>query len=366
MPTTTPTAIQKKVLPTSLHVLAWLVLIILPQFIINRYWGNRDNINWHFFSNAAIYGIIFYLNYLWLVPNYYFRNKRYKYFIFAALIIAVAYFLNYEIGELLRNPERDRAIEEAISKLMKEDKIARPPFRQMQFYYFILLGVIVTVFSIGLKMIEQYTASEKRQKELEREKLNSELAFLKNQVSPHFFFNTLNNIYSLVEINTDDARAAILKLSKLMRYLLYESEHGETSLGNEIEFMRHYIDLMELRVSKKVDIDIQLPVDHTDYKVPPLLFIPFIENAFKHGISYRERSFIKVKMTTGDNRINFICENSAGAEKKERHDENHSGIGLENVTKRLNLLFPGRHELDIRQTPDVFTVELEIDLTPKK
>ena len=366
MPVTTPTAIQKKVLPTSLHVLAWLVLIILPQLIINRYWGNQNRINWHFFSNAAVYGIIFYVNYLWLVPRYYFQDKRYKYVIFAVVVIAAGYFLNLEIAELLRNPEREQAIEEAISKVMKDEKIARPPFRQMQFYYFILLGVIVTVFSIGLKMIEQYTASERRQKELEREKLNSELAFLKNQVSPHFFFNTLNNIYSLVEINTDDARAAILKLSKLMRYLLYESEHGETSLGNEIEFMRHYIDLMELRVSKKVDIDIQLPVDHIDYKVPPLLFIPFIENAFKHGISYREKSFITVKMTTGDNRIAFICENSIGGDRKEKHDENHSGIGLENVTKRLNLLFPEKHKLDIRHTPEIFTVELEIDLTRQK
>jgi LytS/YehU family sensor histidine kinase len=165
----------------------------------------------------------------------------------------------------------------------------------------------------------------------------------------------------MVAINTDDAQAAILKLSKLMRYLLYESEHGETLLSAEVEFMRHYIDLMQLRVSQKVDIHIDLPGKQNDLKIPPLLFIPFIENAFKHGISYRDKSFIKVEMKTEAEKVYFSCENSVAKEKTEKREENHSGIGLENVKKRLELLFAGKYDLNIESSTDIFSVKLEID-----
>jgi LytS/YehU family sensor histidine kinase len=233
----------------------------------------------------------------------------------------------------------------------------------MQIYGYSLLSVVIIGFSFGLRIIEKHAVSEKKQKELEKEKLNSELAFLKNQVSPHFFFNTLNNIYSLIEINTTDAQDAVLKLSKLMRYLLYESEHGETLLSHEIEFMNHYIDLMKLRLSKKVDLKIDLPEKNTNYKIPPLLFIPFIENAFKHGISYREKSFINISMQSENNTIRFTCINSLGQPTEKDTNENHSGIGLENVKKRLNLLFPNKHTLKIGKLENEFHVTLEIILS---
>ena len=143
------------------------------------------------------------------------------------------------------------------------------------------------------------------QKETEKEKLNSELAFLKNQISPHFFFNTLNNIYSLISINAEDSQKAVLKLSKLMRYLLYESEQGNTKLSNEIDFMNNYIDLMKLRMNDKVDLTVSFPKKYEDKNIPPLLFIPFIENAFKHGISYREKSFIDINMMVTKEFNNF-------------------------------------------------------------
>ncbi len=356
------TVSNKRFIQILLHLSAWLFLIILPQIIINRYWGNSDFIDWRFYFSALVFGFIFYVNYLWLIPRYYFRKNKLTYFIFAAILIVLVYFADNSMGRQFHNPERDEKIAEAFEKLRSEEDHSRPPFRLFQAYYFLVMGISITGFSLGLKMIERYSATEKRQKELEKEKLNSELAFLKNQVSPHFFFNTLNNIYSLVEINSEDAQEAILKLSKLMRYLLYESEHGESLLTDEIEFMKHYVDLMQLRVSKKVDISIDLPEENTDLKIPPLLFIPFIENAFKHGISYRDKSFIKVTMSAENGKISFMCVNSVASDKKEKHDENHSGIGLENVKKRLALLFPAKHVLNISSDSDVFTVSLEIEL----
>jgi LytS/YehU family sensor histidine kinase len=209
--------------------------------------------------------------------------------------------------------------------------------------------------------MERHSQIEKLQKELEKEKLNSELAFLKNQISPHFFFNTLNNIYSLIGINAEDSQKAVLKLSKLMRYLLYESEKGDSKLSTEIEFMNNYIDLMKLRMNEKVALNVSLPADYDDRSIPPLLFIPFIENAFKHGISYREKSFIEISFLVTPDSLSFRCANSL-FKSRDESDSGHSGIGLENVRKRLGLLFPGKHDLKINKTDSEFEVLLQINL----
>ena len=185
----------------------------------------------------------------------------------------------------------------------------RPPFRQIHIINYGFTSVFLIFFSLGLRVMERHSQIEKLQKDLEKEKLNSELAFLKNQISPHFFFNTLNNIYSLIGINAEDSQKAVLKLSKLMRYLLYESEKGDSKLSTEIEFMNNYIDLMKLRMNEKVALNVSLPADYDDRSIPPLLFIPFIENAFKHGISYREKSFIEISfLVTPDLVIIPVCE----------------------------------------------------------
>jgi len=209
-------------------------------------------------------------------------------------------------------------------------------------------------------VIDRLAQNEKLRKELEKEKLHSELAFLKNQVSPHFFFNTLNNIYSLIGIDGPTAQESVLKLSKLMRYLLYESEHGETMMSHEIEFMNNYIDLMKLRISQKVELKIDFPKDFADFAIPPLLFVPFIENAFKHGVSYRDPSFIHIRMEIGKEQISFVSENSIG-KSNQAEDLRYSGIGLDNVRKRLGLLFPGKHELKIEPSETIFKVELLIN-----
>ncbi|MCY1723054.1 histidine kinase [Prolixibacteraceae bacterium Z1-6] len=353
---------NRKMLHVVLHLLAWLVLIILPQLIINRYWGNNNFIDWRFYINAAIYGIIFYVNYIWLVPKFFFRKNKLPYFVFATIVIFIAYFIISFLSDLMHDQERDKQIAKVLEKLMEDEVVQRPPFRLIHIYYFILISAIITGFSIGLKVIEQHSKSEKRQKELEKEKLNSELAFLKNQVSPHFFFNTLNNIYSLIEINTNDAQEAVLKLSKLMRYLLYESEHGKTHLDNEIVFMKNYIDLMKLRLSSKVELLVDLPETDSNLEIPPLLFVPFVENAFKHGISYREKSFIHIFMKVEKDRIRFECINSQGQRTEKSHDENHSGIGLENVKKRLKLLYAAKHKLEITKSDTDFRILLEIEV----
>jgi two-component sensor histidine kinase len=344
-------------------VLAWLTLVILPQLIINRFWGNNNYVAWEFYFNASVYGLIFYLNYLWLVPRYFLADRKALYFMLASLVIILLYFLSSYINtHYIHDPAREKAMSEIFEKLGNKRPPRRGPFRQMQVYFFILLSILVTGFSLGLKLLEMHSASEKRQKELEKEKLNSELAFLKNQVSPHFFFNTLNNIYSLIEISKNDAQEAVLKLSKLMRYLLYESEQGKIQLSHEIEFMKNYIDLMKLRLTDKVELKVDFPEAMADHLIPPLLFIPFIENAFKHGVSYRGKSFIHIRLERENGKLKFLCANSLNKRSDPDLVDNHSGIGLENVKKRLNLLFPGSHTLTIQESDDAFEVDLEINL----
>ncbi len=210
-----------------------------------------------------------------------------------------------------------------------------------------------------LRVLERQSKIEKMQEEMEKAKLNAELAFLKNQISPHFFFNTLNNIYSLIGINAEDSQEAVLKLSKLMRYLLYESEHGNTKLSYEIDFMKNYIDLMKLRMSKKVSLAVEFPENTDDINIPPLLFIPFIENAFKHGITTRGKSFISISLSSTPEVLIFKCSNSNAGKGT---PDTQRGIGLENAKKRLALLFPGKHDLDILKQDDEFRVLLSIKL----
>ena len=215
---------------------------------------------------------------------------------------------------------------------------------------------------MGLCFSDKLIQHEKEHKEAEKEKLNTELAFLKNQINPHFFFNTLNNIYSLVQTNVDDGQKAILQLSKLMRYLLYETEKGDKLLSEEIGFMQTYIELMRLRISDKVALTISFPEEFKDFSLPPLLFLPFVENAFKHGISYRRPSFIKIILSMIPGKISFECSNSI-SNKGEDLIKSDYGIGLENVKKRLALLFPGHHDLKIVESESVFSILLHIDIS---
>ncbi|HNW51756.1 MAG TPA: histidine kinase [Prolixibacteraceae bacterium] len=354
--------ISDKRLKVALHVLIWVIIFFFPQYIFKVFGFGDIRFLSHFYVNTIVYGLLFYVNYLWFVPKFYFRNKKAVYFLAAFLLILALYFvLVYINDQVLFNPEKNKLLGE-VKRKMEEDRIGkRPPMEIFRILNFAFSSIMITGFALGLGFMERHRENERQRKELEKEKLHSELAFLKNQISPHFFFNTLNNIYSLTSIDTPAAQEAILKLSKLMRYLLYDSEHGETSINLEIEFMTNYIALMKLRLSPKVDLKVSFPSEFSDFSIPPLLFVPFIENAFKHGISNRETSFVDISMAIQNGEIQFSTSNSL-FKSNQPSDPEHSGIGLDNVKKRLALLFPGKHQLSIMQTDNVFSIHLKIEL----
>ena len=353
----------------SLHLLAWAILLGIPLYFFKRWDVGKDFI-WLYYLGNIINGIIFYSNYLILVPRFFFGNRRYRYYLSVLAVLIFLYFVSDKSNELVFKYIPGKDNHERIDQPKEERKgpgppkpdvpFGRPPFREMHLFNYAFTSLFLVFFSLGMRVLERHSQTEKLQKELEKEKLNSELAFLKNQVSPHFFFNTLNNIYSLISINADDSQKAVLKLSKLMRYLLYDSEHGNTKLSNEIDFMTNYIDLMKLRMSSKISLTVSFPDKYEDINIPPLIFIPFIENAFKHGISYREKSFIDISLTSMTGSIIFRCVNSI-VRNKDEDEPVHAGIGLENVTKRLNLLFPGKHEIKINRSDKEYEVFLKIN-----
>ena len=229
-----------------------------------------------------------------------------------------------------------------------------PPFANFLIFSFLIVG-----FDTGLRSGLRWIAAENEKVKLEKENVSNQLALLKTQISPHFFMNTLNNIHSLVDSNSEEAKEAIIKLSKMMRYLLYETESEKTTLKKEVEFLESYINLMKLRFSEKVRINLNLPVIIPDSFIPPFLFTSFIENAFKHGISYQHESFIDIDLILGKERLLFVIKNS----KTEKNKMNQfSGIGIENSRKRLNLLYGSKYHLDIIDNEDLFTVNLSIPL----
>jgi len=351
-----------------LHMLAWAVLLGLPLYLMIRF-EVKEGFFLTFSIISLINGLIFYINYLLLVPRLFFRKRKYRYYLSALALIACFYFVSDFSMKVLNEKEPvagntetfDRPPDEKINPgPPRGGGLYRLPLRGSHFMGYFSSAVFLVFFSLGLKVLERQSKIEKIQEEMEREKLNSELAFLKNQISPHFFFNTLNNIYSLVSISPEDSQNAILRLSKLMRYLLYESEQGNTMLSQEIDFMNNYIDLMKLRTSDKVTLNVRLPEKFEDRRIAPLLFIPFIENAFKHGISNREKSFIEISMEINAGSIIFRCSNSIHAGRDIDTSGNKGGIGLENVKKRLGLLFPEKHDLKISKSEKQFDVNLEI------
>jgi two-component system, LytTR family, sensor kinase len=355
------------------HILAWAVVLGFPIYSAIRFrMGSNFLVTYYTF--AAINALIFYANYLFLVPLLFFQKKKYRYYMAILALLFFFYFISDIANKQIYSYITKNGNSEQVTgpPVDKQGRIQRPPLRMRpriiiavpnaQIIGYVSSSLFMVFLSLGLRVLERQSKFEKMQEELERAKLNAELAFLKNQISPHFFFNTLNNIYSLSTINPEDSRTAILKLSKMMRYLLYDSEDGDTKLSNEIELISNYIDLMKLRLEKNFNLSVKFPDEYEDFRIPPLLFIPFIENAFKHGVSFREDSFIDIFMATSDNTIIFRSFNSISGSAAGTGLES-SGIGLNNVRKRLDLLFPGKHDLQLNKTESTFEVLLKIQVT---
>jgi len=220
-------------------------------------------------------------------------------------------------------------------------------------------AIMAFALSSSLRITMEWFNNERQKKEMEAEKLSSELAFLKSQVNPHFLFNILNNICSLARKKSDETENAIIKLSQIMRYMLQDSKDEKVSLEKEVEYLNSYIELQRLRLPEKVKIDFTIDGQPELLSIEPLLLIPFVENAFKHGVSYQGSSAISIHLGTKGNNLSFTVRNNI-AKHKDEAVEQGSGIGLKNVMRRLELLYPGKHQLIITDDGNEYLVELDI------
>ena len=311
----------------------WACVFLLPSVIFVLFTHDFGTVVWTFrimFVLILPAFAAYYLNYYYLVPRLVFERRLPVYILVNLALLGITLLNNYFHSDWINVIPLQLPNE--VSSLMIAAGFTG-------FLAFALLGqVMVTLLAVGMRYIIKWNDERQAIEEERRRNAEAELNWLKNQLNPHFLFNTLNNISSLTQIDPDKAQECIGQLSELLRYALYESNVRKVRIGDEITFMKNYIDLMTLRCSKTTRIESRFDVPDSDIMISPLLFISLIENAFKHGTSAHKESFIKIDMSMDGNDIVFTSENTLFEKKTE--DYSCSGIGLENLKRRLELLYP--------------------------
>jgi hypothetical protein len=291
----------------------------------------------------------YYLNTQVLIPNL--LTKR-KWFLYILSILGIL-FLFLLIPKLFESALLAERSEKARIRFLKWRQPFLYPFTGSTAVFFLVFTV-----STCSRVIQEWLGIEKKKQKIETEKLATELSFLRSQINPHFLFNTLNNIYSLALVKSDATANAVLKLSSIMRYVLNETKHDIVPLMQELEFMRHYIELQKIRLTNKVTINFLTEGPIEGKQIAPLILIPFVENAFKYGISTKENSAISFKVKVDETHIYFTSENHIFPSANESREQ--TGIGLKNTKRRLELLYPGRHTLSVINENSQFIVHLTI------
>ena len=329
------------------HITAWILLFSLPYLLRPQY-ANKpaanttqpsfDMLN---IANLFLWIGIFYLNAYVLVPRL-IHKKKYSLFFLTHIILILVYFtLTWICFNLLVGSQFFSLKGHILFNLFA--------------YLFIF------AFSTAYQMIRDRMNADKLAKEKENEFLKTELSLLRSQVSPHFMFNVLNNMVALARKQSDQLEPSLIKLSSLMRYMLYETDEAKVSLEKEIEYLQSYIDLQQQRFGKNVKLNVCFKNADGNYEIEPMLLIPFVENAFKHGTGIIENAQIDIELKAEKNILHFSVRNKYNGNSQEIKDRT-SGIGLPNVKRRLNLLYSEQHTLLITKKDHWFTVSLQLNL----
>jgi len=334
------------------QIIVWVCVFFLPAIINFSMTGNMKGalhlLRGSLQSLLPIF-ILYCLNYYFLVPRFLFGKKKYVFWVVNTILLLV--------WNLIKFIPRGQIPQEVIDSVGRGNMLS---------FYFVGVGAslflesLVIFLAVGLRWVMRMNDREKEMQEERRKTAEAELTWLKSQLNPHFLFNTLNNISSLTQIDPDKAQESIGQLSDLLRYALYDSEAPKVPLASEVEFMNNYIDLMALRCNELTTVkkDLQLPAEHVE--VAPLLFISLVENAFKHGVNARYPSFVRVGMQLEGKKLVFRCENSLF--EKQGSDHIGSGIGLENMKRRLELLYPGKYTYTQKADDGQYSVEVTLEV----
>lgn len=283
--------------------------------------------------------VVFYLNYFWLVPSFFMQRRMRVYVcVNLAVTIVLALCMDGLMGVL-----RSMEFEVGHAFPRPADRMGMPVMVVVKVLKNLTPFVLSVVFATLLRMALRWQKTEAERREMEIQKTEAELKNLQNQINPHFLLNTLNNIYALISFDTAKAQRAVLSLSALLRQMLYGGRQSTVSMKDEVEFIRNYVELMKLRLNRNVKIDFcaHIPSDR-DVRIAPFILISLVENAFKHGVSPTEPSFVSICIVVGDGK--FVCEITNSNHPKNSSDKSGHGIGLEQVARRLELAYAGRYE----------------------
>ncbi len=326
-----------------LHAIIWLGYLTLPVLNLQIQKDSPKPTLDPYSSNAYLiyvslsYLLLFYLHSEYLFPKV-FKQKPIRYLLYVVSLVTVLIAGRYYIritfaGNLTSN---------------------------LFFVYIFINYLFIFVISASYCFFSEYQKNQQTQRETDTERLKSELSFLRSQISPHFMFNLMNSLVALNRKKSDLVEPVLLKMADLLRYMLYEKDDKQISLENEIKYLTNYIDLQKIRFGDYVTIDFDTNILHENRNIEPMLLIPFVENAFKHGVGMIDKPFIKVALEATKNQLSFVVSNKYSADKQEVKD-GASGIGLNNVKRRLQLLYPKQFELQVFENDNLYTTDLKLN-----
>jgi two-component system, LytTR family, sensor kinase len=353
-----------------MHFILWGGLLFLNYFLFGMPGINFDYrfslITW------SVYILLFYLNYAFLVPEFLFKKKYFLYILLLTIALTCSLIIKKETDsvffkqrfERIDFPERDRKPPVFMREFRRGDRQKRPPriwFLEIDPFFMPALSQLAMIIlaSVSLRFIKRWQDDEKIKDEIEKEKISTELSFLKQQINPHFLFNAINSIYSLSVSQKPETSDAIIKLSSILRYMLYETDKQHVALSNEIHAIDNYIELQKLRLTDKVKLDYKLIGNPGGYKIVPLIMLPLVENAFKHGVDNANDSFINIQIEISNGKLCLIIKNRIVAKNQILES---SGIGIKNIIRRLDLLYPKAYTFESDNKEGIFEIKLVIKL----
>jgi sensor histidine kinase YesM len=328
-----------------IQVGSWMVVLVMPS-VSTWFITHSGTIAWVVFKGACPFvsslGIIFLLNVYWLAPAFFMKERKRQFYIYNVILTLFFALLLYALSYLDNGHKTGFVWSHAMIDIIVKWGIC---------WANACLGQLV-------RTSMQQKVTKRQLKEERQKRVETELSMLKSQLNPHFLFNTLNNISSLVQIDADAAQESIGQLSDLLRYSLYDSNQKKMPIEREIEFMNNYIDLMRLRCNELTEVKVDMPLPERKVDIAPMLFISLIENAFKHGVNSRKPSFVHFSLHLNDDTLTFTSENSLFP--KPDTDRIGSGVGIVNTQRRLDLVYPGDYSYIYEQRGNTYFAQITI------
>ncbi|RYU97146.1 sensor histidine kinase [Emticicia agri] len=351
-----------------LHLIGWIVFIIMPFLTVPN--GNFNAFRQANFPSFLISQVIndvvliaiFYFNLNFLTPNLFIKKDTTAFILYLAGIFILMLLLNKFTFDTFVKPDFQRFSRTDIPEFRSRE-VPTFFFIPLPFFFRTTISFSLVILASSLvALIKQHGIHKEEKQQMALEKTAAELAVLKLQISPHFLFNTLNNIRWLARQKSEETEDSVVKLSQLLRYMIYQARHDRVSLEQEINYLQNYIELQKMRLSEKNEVRFIYEGAIKNWSIEPLLFIPFVENAFKYGLHSQHESLIEIILKVNANKLNLFVKNPV-FDNSFPSDIEDSGIGIQNVEKRLMLHYPARHELNIVNIEGYFSIDLTILLS---